>query len=89
MNYLAFFANVSYIVFRSCKLIDYSMGFLSFKGDKVENWFRCPKCNKPLLKITEKSIVRNEIYCRCCKTSFDVDIEGLKINKAEKKEKTA
>lgn len=34
MNYLAFFANVIYIVFRSCKLIDYSMGFLSFKGDK-------------------------------------------------------
>lgn len=53
------------------------------------NWFRCPKCGKPLLKITEKSIVNNEIYCRCCKTAFDVEIEGLKINKAEKKEKTA
>ena len=32
--------------------------------------------------------VKNEIYCRCCKTAFDVDIEGLKVNKAIEK-KTA
>lgn len=37
-------------------------------------WFRCKKCNKPLLKITDCSIVVNEIYCRCCKTSFHVEI---------------
>jgi transcription elongation factor Elf1 len=48
----------------------------------LKNWFRCPFCGKPLLKITDKSIVRNEIYCRCCKTSFDVEIEGLEVKKA-------
>jgi uncharacterized protein YbaR (Trm112 family) len=53
------------------------------------NWFKCPKCGKPLLKITESSVVKNEIYCRCCKTAFDVDIEGLKVNKADPKKKTA
>ncbi len=46
------------------------------------NWFKCPVCGKKLLKITEASIVRNEIYCRCCKTSIDVDIKGLEVNKA-------
>lgn len=51
------------------------------------NWFKCPKCGKPLLKITENSVVKNEIYCRCCKTPFDVDIEGLKVNKADPKKK--
>ena len=60
---------------------------MGYKVDGI-NWFKCPKCGKPLLKITDKTIVKNEIYCRCCKTSFDVDIEGLKINKAEAK-KTA
>ena len=48
-------------------------------------WFRCRKCNKPLLKITSKSIVLNEIYCRCCKTSFDVNIQNGKIIKNEVK----
>mgnify|MGYP007056199738 CR=1 FL=1 len=64
--------------------------FLNGSVGEVDNinWFKCPKCGKPLLKITEKSIVKNEIYCRCCKTSFDVDIDGLKINKTEKKQKS-
>ena len=47
------------------------------------NWFRCKKCNKPLLKLTEKSIIVNEIYCRCCKTSFDVIIQNGKVTKNE------
>ena len=47
------------------------------------NWFRCKKCNKPLLKLTEKSIIVNEIYCRCCKTSFEVIIQNGKIIKNE------
>jgi transcription elongation factor Elf1 len=55
-------------------------------GDKRKleetNWFKCPVCGKKLLKITEASIVKNEIYCRCCKTSIDVDIKGLEVNKA-------
>lgn len=46
------------------------------------NWFKCPVCGKKLLKITEASIVRNEIYCRFCKISMDVDIKGLVVNKA-------
>ena len=51
------------------------------------NWFRCKKCNKPLLKITEKSVVINEIFCRCCKTSFRVEIIHGKIIKNEEIEK--
>ena len=51
--------------------------------DKGFQWFKCPKCGKPLLKITAESVVRNEIYCRCCKTSFYVEIEGLEVRKAE------
>ena len=47
------------------------------------NWFRCKKCNKPLLKITEQSVVINEIFCRCCKTSFQVEIQHGKILKNE------
>lgn len=56
--------------------------------EKTE-WFRCPKCNKPLLKITEKTVIKNEIYCRCCKVAFDVDIEGLEIKKAEPMKKVS
>ena len=47
------------------------------------NWFRCKKCNKPLLKLTEQSVVINEIFCRCCKTSFQVEIVKGKIIKNE------
>ena len=47
------------------------------------NWFRCKKCNKPLLKLTNESIVMNEIYCRCCKTSFQVKIINGDIIKNE------
>ena len=47
------------------------------------NWFRCKKCNKPLLKLTGQSVVRNEIFCRCCKTSFLVDIEYGEVLKNE------
>ena len=43
------------------------------------NWFRCRKCNKPLLKLTDTSIVVNEIYCRCCKTSFNVNIQKGRV----------
>lgn len=47
------------------------------------NWFRCKKCHKPLLKLTEKSVVINEIFCRCCKTSFQVEIVNGEIKKNE------
>ena len=47
------------------------------------NWFRCKKCNKPLLKLTEKSIIINEIYCGCYKTSFDVIIQNGEVIKNE------
>ncbi len=47
------------------------------------NWFRCKKCNKPLLKLTEQSVVINEIFCRCCRISFQVEIEHGKILKNE------
>lgn len=48
------------------------------------NWFRCKKCNKPLLKLTDKSVVINEIYCRHCKTSFQVEIrQGTVIKNDE------
>ena len=65
--------------------------FFKLVGDNIlENWFRCPRCNKPLLKLTERSVVRNEIYCRCCKTSFDVDITGTEVKSAaEVKKRTA
>ena len=42
-------------------------------------WFRCKVCNKPLLKLTDKSIIFNEIFCRCCKKAFDVEIINGKI----------
>jgi phage FluMu protein Com len=51
-------------------------------------WFRCRKCNKPLLKLTEQSVVRNEIFCRCCKTSFQVDIEYGEVLKNEEIKQT-
>lgn len=52
-------------------------------------WFECPKCGKHLLKITDKSIVKNEIYCRCCKIALDVEIEGLEVKKAESVKKVS
>lgn len=52
---------------------------------EIFSWFRCKKCNKSLLKITDKSIIVNEIYCRRCKTSFDVNIQNGKIIKNEVK----
>ena len=51
--------------------------------EKEFKWFRCKKCNKPLLKLTDKSIIVNEIYCRCCKTSFQVEIYNGKILKVQ------
>ena len=51
--------------------------------EKQFKWFRCKKCGKPLLKITDKSIVVNEIYCRCCKSTFQVEIYNGKILKVE------
>ena len=50
-------------------------------------WFRCKNCHKPLLKLTKESFVINEIYCRCCKTSFDVIIKHGKVLKNEEKQK--
>ena len=52
-------------------------------GENGFEWFKCPRCGKSLLKITAESVVRNEIYCRYCKTPFDVEIEGLEVRKAE------
>lgn len=46
-------------------------------------WFRCKKCGKVLLRITDKSIVVNDIYCRNCKTYFQVEIYNGKIIKSE------
>ena len=78
-------------MYRGFKSIGSFYGLFFFKVGKLDkiNWFKCPDCGKPLLKITEDSIVKNEIYCRCCKTPFDVEIEGLEVKKAKRKEKTA
>ena len=46
-------------------------------------WFRCKKCNKPLFRITDKSIIVNEMFCRYCKTSFQIEIYNGKISKVE------
>jgi len=45
----------------------------------VIDWCKCPNCQMKLLKLTKESIVRNEIYCRRCKTSFFVDIKGFDV----------
>lgn len=52
------------------------------------NWLRCKKCNKPLMKLTDKSVIINEVYCRCCKTAFDVEVVNGKIIKNEEKVKS-
>ena len=46
-------------------------------------WFRCKKCNKPLFRITDKSIIVNEMFCRYCKTTFQIEIYNGKISKVE------
>lgn len=53
----------------------------------MEKFLRCTRCGKVLLKITEKTIFKNEIYCRVCKIAFDADIEGLNVNKMLRKKK--
>ena len=42
-------------------------------------FLRCKKCNKVLLRLTEKSIVVNDIYCRNCKQYFYLEIYKGKI----------
>ncbi|MBR4386605.1 MAG: hypothetical protein IKP51_08805 [Treponema sp.] len=53
----------------------------------MEKYLLCTKCGKKLLKITEKTIFKNEIYCRVCKIAFDADIEGLNVIKMLRKKK--
>lgn len=55
--------------------------YMNMNTNEGINWFRCKKCNKPLLKLTDKSVVINEIYCRHCKTSFQVEIRQGNIIK--------
>ena len=47
--------------------------------DNTFNWFKCPKCEKTLFRLFDKSVIRGEVFCPRCKTTYDVDIVGLKI----------
>lgn len=53
------------------------------------SFLKCIKCGKPLLRVTEKSIVVNEIYCRYCRRYFDVQIFLGKVIKFEAAGETA
>lgn len=51
------------------------------------HWFRCPGCGQNIIKLTDKSLVVNELYCRRCKTAYDVRIEGLRVLECEEVKK--